>query len=134
MPEGTTTVMTPARAIESYIALRAKIHEIEEAHKKQLAPYKDMLGRLEGVLMAELERTGLDSLKGAAGTVFKSTSTSVTVQDWTQTWGYIKDNQLWDLLEARVSKNTALAVIEEKGMPIPGVQVSQATALRVRRA
>jgi hypothetical protein len=120
--------------IEKYIALRDKIHNIKEDHKKQLAPYTDALAKLEGFLLIELDRAGVDSMKAEAGTVYKSTATSVTVQDWVDTLEFIREHRLWDLLEARVSKTAALAVIEERKAPIPGVQVSQAVSLHVRRS
>lgn len=123
-----------AQLIEKFIALRAKIHEIKEAHKKQLAPYQDAYVKLEGMLMAELDRAGVTSMRGQAGTISKVTGTSVTVSDWSSTLEYIKSNDEWDLLEGRVSKTAALAVIEETGKPIPGVQVSQVALLHVRRA
>lgn len=136
MPDGSTTVVkiTPAQLIEKFIRLRDKIHEIEETHKKQLAPFKQAREQLEGMLLAELDKAGMESMRAEAGTVYKSTKTSVTVSDWTQAFGFIKDNGLWDLLEARVSKTAALAVIEERGAPIPGVQIAQATGLHVRRS
>ena len=144
VPDGTTVTesppsqsapsMTVAQMVEKYIALRDKRDKLKEEHKKQLAPYTEIMGRLEGVLMAELNKLGVDSMKGEAGTVFKSTETSVSVKDWPTTFEFIKDHQAWDLLEARVSKTAALAIIEETHHPIPGVQVSQIEALRVRRS
>jgi hypothetical protein len=54
------------------------------------------------------------------------------VKDWVATLTYIKDNNLWDLLEARVNKTAAVEVVEEQKKPIPGVQIARATVLRVR--
>ena len=124
--------MTPAKMIENYLALRNKVSKIEERHKTELMPYAKMREQLENLLLAHLNDTGTDSAKCAAGTAFKSTATSVTVKDWPATLTYIKDNNLWDLLEARVNKTAAVEIIEEIKKPIPGVQIARATVLRVR--
>lgn len=119
--------------VEKYIALRDKVHDIKETHKKQLEPYTDMIASLESLILAELERSGAKAMRCAAGTVYESVQTSVTVKDWGQALGFIQQNELWDLLEARVNKTAAMTVIEERAEPIPGVHVSQAAVLRVRR-
>jgi hypothetical protein len=74
----------------------------------------------------------LDSTKCPSGTAFKSTVTSVSVKDWPATLRYIQQHELWDLLEARVSKSAAVEVVTDTQKPIPGVEITQATVLRVR--
>lgn len=140
MPDGTTVVETPAPVmsaasmIEKYIALRDRVKTIKDAHSEQLKPFNDAMNTLEGLLLAELDKADLSSMKAEAGTVYKSTETSVVVKDWPATFGYIQANELWDLLEARVSKTATLTTVQETGKPVPGVQISQATVLRVRRS
>lgn len=140
--DGTTVVENPSlpagpsisQLIQKYIQLRDKVKEIKEAHKKQLEPYDQVMEQVEGKLMHALNTAGVDSMKADTGTVFKSTETSVSVGNWQETFKYIHDNQLWDLFEARVNKTAALSVIQETGQPIPGVKVTQAEVLRVRRS
>lgn len=136
MPDGSTTVvpLTTAQMIEKFIQLRDKVDEIKKKHAEQLKPYQEVMQKLEGALMLALDQAGVDNMKCDAGTVYKSTSTSVTVQHWSETLKYIQENEAWDLLEARVSKTAANAIIEESGNPIPGVNVSEAIVLRVRRS
>lgn len=91
-----------------------------------------MLSRLGNLILAELQAAGVNSMASAEGTVYKSTETSVSVKDWPATLSYIQQNQLWDLLEARVAKTAAVTIMQETQAPIPGVQVSQEIVLRVR--
>ena len=126
--------MTPAEMTRRYLQLRARIKQIEDKHKEELAPFLDVKFQLETALLDYLNQTGLDSTKSPEGTAFKSTVTSVTVKDWPRTLKFIQDNALWDLLEARVSKSAALEVIADNGRAIPGVEITQATVLRVRTA
>lgn len=140
MPDGTTTVvvapppLTAAQMIEKYIALRDKKDEIKKQHTKQLEPYVQVMDQLEGMILNQLNQNNLDSMRSDSGTAFKSTETSVTVKNWQETFGFIRANGLWDLLEARVNKTAALSVIEETKAPIPGVNVTQTTVVRVRRS
>lgn len=126
--------LTPAELINSYIQLRDKIAQIKEAHKEQLKPYQAMTERLEGLLLAELNAAGANSIATPQGTAFKQVATSVSVQDWPAALEFIKTRQAWDLLEARIAKTAALATIEETESPIPGVDVSRAWVVRVRRS
>ena len=124
--------MTPAEMIERYIKLRNKIDSIKDKHKKELGPYLDLHAQLETLILQHLDQQGLQSMNGEAGTAFKQVATSVTVKDWNKTLSFIKEHELWDLLEARVSKTAAVEVITERKQPIPGVLVSQAVVVRVR--
>lgn len=124
--------MTPAEMTKRYLQLRAMIKQIEDKHKNELAPYLDVKFQLETALLDHLNKNGLDSTKCPDGTAFKSTVTSVTVRDWPVTLDYIRDHELWDLLEARVSKSAAVEIVTDTSRPIPGVEITQATVLRVR--
>lgn len=124
--------MTPDEMIKKYILLRRKIEKIEADHKKVLEPYVNVRSMLETALLAHLNETNLQSVNSEAGTAYKSVATSVTVRDWPKTLEYIRANELWDLLEARVAKTAAVEVVEETKKPIPGVTFAQAVVLRVR--
>jgi hypothetical protein len=124
--------MTPAEMINKYIALRNKLTALKEQHKQELAPFTDVMSQLENQLLDYLNTNDLQSANGAGGTVYKAVMTSVTVKEWQRTLEYIKTNEAWDLLEARVSKTGALAVREETKNDIPGVQVTQSLVVRVR--
>jgi hypothetical protein len=120
--------------ISKYIQLRDRKREMEQRHKDELRPYTDMMLQLEGRLLAELDRAGVNSMKAPGGTVYRAVRTSATVQDWDRVFAFIRRHELWELLEARVSKTAALAVIEERGEPIPGIAIARAATLNVRRA
>jgi len=120
--------------IQKYLALRRKKEQLGDRHKKELAPFSAMLATLANLILGELNKAGVSSMAGPDGTVYKSTETSCTVKDWPKTLSYIMENQAWELLEARVSKTAAMAVMEETGDPIPGVSVVQEMVLRVRRS
>ena len=121
------------RAVEKFIALRDRKAQIIERHKAELAPYNDAMGRLEGLLLDALNTAHLDAMKAPAGTFFRKVTTSVTVSSWSETLAYIREHELWDLLEARVSKTMAQQIIEDTDAAIPGVIVRQVAEVQVRR-
>jgi hypothetical protein len=125
--------MTPGEMIKRYLQLRRLIQDKEASHKEIMAPLIELRGQLEGALLAYLNENGLDSTRSDDGTAFKQTASSVTVRDWQKTLSYIRDHQLWDMLEARVSKTAVLDMLVEKEELLPGVDVSQVSVLRVRQ-
>lgn len=127
-----TTTMKPAQLIDKYVKLRNKIAELKKKHTEELAPYTDVMGKIENILLEHLTTLDLNSIKCEDGTAYRQTVTSVTVSDWDQALSYVRENEAWDLLEARIAKNAALTTIEENQQPIPGVKISQALVLRVR--
>jgi hypothetical protein len=89
---------------------------------------------LEGWMLEAMNQAGLKSMKSVHGTAYKSLRTSTKVVDWTEALRYIRENEAWDLLEARVSKSAAAVVVEETGAPIPGVETTSEITVNVRRA
>lgn len=137
--------------VEKYLALRNKVADIKKAHIAQLAPYNTAMDTLEGWMLEALHSTGSQSVKTAVGTFYKTTVTSVTCHRWSDTLDFIRETEAWELLDARVNKTAAKAILEEKaqeaelkrvnGVPvdpasltIPGVTVTTEIGLNVRKA
>jgi hypothetical protein len=126
--------MSVDAVIENYVKLRDKKKSIEERHKAELAPFKETMDQLEGWMLEALNNAGLDSMKSSHGTVYKSTRTSAVVREWQATLDFIRANNAWDLLEARVSKLATFAIIKDTNAPVPGVETSTEVVVNVRRA
>jgi hypothetical protein len=126
--------MTVDTMIEKYVQLRDRKKAKEDEHKAELAPFNEALSRLEGYMLEAMNQAGLSSMKSPHGTAYKSMRTSAKVIDWAVTLPYILENKLYELLEARVSKLAAQAIIEETKLPIPGVETSSEMVVNVRRA
>jgi hypothetical protein len=120
--------------IDKYLRLRDKVAKIKEEHVKQLKPYAEAMDMLEAWMLEMLNQAKLQSMKSPHGTAYKTTRSSAKVLDWTAALAFIREKDAWDLLEARVSKLAAQAIIDETKLPIPGVEVSSELAVNVRRA
>jgi hypothetical protein len=127
-------LMTADAMIENYVKLRDRKKEVEARHKVELEPYNKLLDELEGWMLEALNDAGLQAMNSPHGTAYKSVRTSSKVTDWAAALAFIRANEAWDLLEARVSKLAAQAIIEETNHPIPGVDTSSEVVINVRRA
>lgn len=126
--------MTSAMLVEKYLALRDKMAAIKEAQKAELNRYANIMGTLEGWMLEDLNNAGINSIAGPAGTFYKTTRASAKVVKWADALDWIKQNEAWELLEARVSKVQAEAIVAETGQPIPGIAMTREHVLNVRKA
>lgn len=133
-PVSTKPAMSPATMVDKFIALRDKKAELAKKHAEELAPYNLALGTLEAWMLNTLNETGLKAMRAGAGTFYTTTRTSAKVETWGDVLAYIRENEAWELLEARVSKTAVEAIMEDTQTNIPGVTVSRELVLNVRRA
>lgn len=138
-PPATTTVVSALAdkpddyIIDRYIKLRDKVDAIKKEHIAALAPYREMMATLENVMLARLIERGATNTRTNAGTAYVKEDVTVTVRGWSETLAFIQANELWELLEARVSKTAALEIAKERGEDIPGVVVRRENGVNIRR-
>jgi hypothetical protein len=125
--------MTAEKMVEKYILLRDKMNEIRKRHQAELEKYVAAIAMLEGMLLDVLNEHNAKTMKVETGTFYKTTRSSSKVTDWREALDFIRANEAWELLEARVSKTAAAAIIEETKQPIPGVEVTREVVVQVRR-
>ncbi len=126
--------LTTDKAVERFVAIRDAIAATKKKHALELAPFNLAQGVLEAWLLEDLNNAHVESMRATTGTVYKSTRTSATVENWSDTLEYIRANNLWELLEARVSKLAVEAIMTETKQPVPGVKTSRETIVNVRRS
>ncbi len=120
--------------IEAVVKVRDQIDELKLQHKEQLAPLNQKMDKLESYLQLQLTTLGTTSFTAKGiGTAYLQNVVGVTVEDWDATLGWIKDNNLWEFLERRVSKSVVQDYMESQKEVPPGVNVRQETEVRVRR-
>lgn len=122
------------RAVEGYRKLRDHKEKIQKRHKEELAPINEKLATLENWMLAHLNLINAKSVKTNHGTVYISRHTSSKVVDWDATLQHIIDNELWHMLERRVSRNAVEEYVESQGTNPPGVQMETESRVNVRRS
>lgn len=120
--------------VARYIELRDKKAEIEAAHKAVIAKYDDAMERLERYLLNHLNETGSESVATAAGTFFKSEVSSAKIDDWDQTLAFIRQNDMWNLLDKRVNKTVVKEYVDAHDDLPPGVSLRREKVVRIRRS
>lgn len=119
--------------IKAYVALRDGVEKVRTRHKEELSPYYEKMVKIEAWLQDQLQTQGLKNFKGTSGTAYLQEETSVTVADWEATLDYIRENEMWELLERRVSKSVVADHLESHDSVPPGVDMKRSTVVRVRR-
>lgn len=125
--------MTPAELISSYIQLRDKKREMETAHKEALKPYNETLAQIEAALGRIMTETGLENLPGGGGTAYRTTRSSVTVDNWDLFVLWVAEQGAWHMLERRASKTAIEELLEDTKELPPGVSISREFAVQVRK-
>ena len=116
-----------------YIELRDFKDKLKRKHSGELSPVNEKMNEIENRLQQHLIEQGVDSMKTANGTAFLQNSNSATVKDWDVTLDYIKKNDEWSFLEARVNKTAVKDYIASTGEVPPGVEFTTTQVTRVRR-
>lgn len=126
--------MNYERATQLYIETEAAIARAEAAHKEATAPLKEKLAALESWLTAKAQEDGLENVKTEAGTVYWSVHHKATVAAREPFFAHCRENNAWDLVEARASKTAVKSYVEAHGVPPPGVDYSSVRVFNFRKA
>jgi hypothetical protein len=121
-------------AAEKYVQIRKSIEELERVHKENKAKLTTKLIALESWFTAKAQEDGLDSVKTRVGTGYWSTHYTATVASREAFFAYCKENDTWDMVEARASKTGVKSYIEAKGAPPPGVDFASAKVFNFRKS
>ena len=120
--------------VEKYIQLRDAKAQAAAAFKAKVAKLDEVLTKIEGVLLQQFNEHGMESVRTKAGTAYKSSRVSATVADWDSVLSFIQKNDLWNMLEHRVSKQAVEQFKEEHGDLPPGVNWREEVVVNVRRS
>lgn len=126
--------MTLDQLVQNYLVVREAKAKKEAAHKAEISKFTDLLDKLEGRILGELQAQGVESARTKAGTAYQTTRTSATVQDWDAFFEAVKKDGAWDLLERRCSKIAVEQYKSEHGELPPGVKWTAERVVNVRRS
>lgn len=125
--------MTIDQVIAAYIVLRDQRDALKKEQAAALAPLNEKLYKCQLWLQKQLQDTGQQSAKTVNGTAFLQTDTSVSVEDFDAVISFIKQHDLWAMLEKRVSKSVVTDYIESTQQVPPGVKVTSEITCHIRR-
>ena len=119
--------------VKRHYALKAVKIRFEAIYKAKIGPLNDEIAKIEGELLQFLNETGQESAKTKYGTPYKSTLTSLKIEDYEAFINYVKESGRDSLLERRINKSEWKDCLAE-GVEVPGIAVSQITKLNVRKS
>lgn len=119
--------------IAQYVALRDKIKALDDAHKKKMEPFREMLDQIGGLLLTHLQTVGGDSIATPSGTVYKTVKNSATIKDGKAFFDFVTQNNEWDLLDKKANVTAVMEFIEQHKATPPGVNFSAVITVGVRR-
>ena len=120
--------------VAKYIAARDMKTKLDAAHKTKLEPLIAAMEKTEAAILDFFNKHGIDNAKCEAGTAYKASRTSATVNDMDQFLDFVRANDAWHFLEKRVAKTQVDEYVQQhKDLP-PGISYTQMAALNVRRA
>lgn len=122
-----------AKRVEQYVKLRDVIKKVDDEHKKKMAPYRETLEQLNGVLLSHLNSANADSMSTEFGTTYKSEKKSASIADAQVFMDYVVNNSAWDLLDRKVNVLAAEEFIKAHNAPPPGTNFSITHVAGVRR-
>jgi hypothetical protein len=119
---------------EKYIILRDKKSQLKADYEGKVAELQSVMDKIEAVLLKTFEESGIESVKTSAGTAYRSTRTQASVADWDAFFGFVKENESWEMLERRCSK----AAVEQyraanDDLP-PGLNWREERVVNIRRS
>ena len=120
--------------VEKYIELRDAKAKITADYKAKAAVLDASLDKIEGVLLLQFQEQGMESVRTKNGTAYKSNRASATVADWDNVLSFIQENELWNMLEHRVSKQAVEQFKEAHGELPPGINWREEIVINVRRS
>lgn len=124
-----------ASLVEAFIANRDKLDALKKEYDAAKAPLEQLQERIELALQKIMEESNLDNLKVAAGTASPHTKTAVAVANWEEVLGFIREHQLWHLLNKAVNKTAVEEYMKEnQDIPPPGVNYQVFRGIQIRRA
>lgn len=138
----------------TYLKLRNAEKDIKDQAKARIAPVAQAMALIEAFMLEKMNELGVDSLKNAAGTPYRSERTSVTLADAPVFLDFVLDRALQalpvkeeareaiktamiesgqlSLLEARPSKTAVEALLEETQELPPGLNRRVEATVNVR--
>lgn len=124
---------TIEQLVGRYIEIRDKKDEIRKAYNAKVAKLDDAMNKLEAVLLASFDSAGVDSTKTKSGTAYISARKSFTVADRDAFLDCVREENAWELLEARCSKLAAEQFLEATGKLPDGVNYRAERTINVQR-
>jgi hypothetical protein len=127
--------MDAAKLVQVYVKIRDAKDLLVREHEAKLADLNIQLEAVEQELLEICKATGQDGGKTAYGSFSKTVKTRYWTNDWDSMYGFIKENDVPQLLERRIHQGNFKEFLEANPDKLPvGLNVDSKYSITVRRA
>lgn len=119
---------------EVYIKMRDKRKELLAEFEAQDSRIEAQMDMVAEELLKLCKDIGADSIKTAAGTVFRSVRTRYETTDWESMYNFILEHDIPQVLERRISTTNMKQFLDENPTLMPvGMNINNKYTVTVRR-
>jgi len=127
------TVWDMNNLVAEYIRQRDNIATIEDRHKEELRPFKEVQEILTVKLLEILDHTGQESARTKSGTVTKGVHTTAScAEDPDGFIQFVRKNDLWELVNRAANKDACMQYLDQHGVLPPGVKLNHRRTVSVK--
>lgn len=129
------TEMTADKLVTAYIKIRTKREQLKAAFEEQDNDLRAQQDMISEELLEMCKTIGADSLKTSAGTASKTVKTRYWTSDWESMYGFIRQNDVFHLLEQRIHQTNIKKFLEDNpDLLPPGLNSDSRYTITIRKA
>ena len=124
---------TKAELTKLYVEVRDRIAARKAEFDKADVADKEVLRKIELVLLAKMDADGEESVRTEFGTAYVATSDFAQVGQWDAFIQFVKENEAYDMIEKRCSKTAVREYLKAANALPPGINYGTKREINVRR-
>jgi len=130
------STVSATEIIRMFVKIRDKRSDIKQAYEVEDGKLKEAQRILKAALLKKMSEVGTEQLKGAdgVGIAYRQLKRLFSCPDWPTLWGFIKENDRFDMLQKRIGEKAVGDFLDETGELPPGVTVAQEYDVVIRRS
>lgn len=127
--------MDAAKLVKVYLKMRDAKELMVREHETKLSELTTQMETIEQELLEICKATGQDGGKTTYGSFSKTIKTRYWTNDWDNMYGFIKENDVPQILERRIHQGNFKEFMEANPDKLPvGLNVDSKYSITVRRA
>jgi len=121
------------KAAADYLRLRDAALAIMREAEAKVAEIGQVMDKISSQMLAEMNESNASSIRTGAGTIIRQEDLKPRATDWDAFYRWIAENDAFEFLERRVTKNAVASYLKDHEEPPPGVSVLREWKVTVRR-
>lgn len=132
--EDTKPVIQVDSLVSKYIGLRDAKDEIKREAETKVQELQAQMDAISHELLEHFKESGIDKAGTPFGTAYRTVKSRYWTNDWESMYGFIADNNAFELLEKRLHQSNMKQFLEENPDVQPkGLNIDNEYAIVVRR-